>query len=135
MPQQRLEYPEHRVVGVVDETDGVDAIVDAVESAGVAPHRLEVLTAQDTDREIDPEQLSWAGRLREVLGQVHGDEIAQLQSLQDALERGAFIVQVEVPEGGDKQEAEDAKRELARTMREHGGYDVTYFGRWQTEEV
>lgn len=133
MPQKRLQHPQHRVVGVVEDPDRVDTIVAALQDEGVESARIDVLTSEDTHEAIDPTGRSWAGRVREVVSQALGDEMAHLQSLQDALDRGAYVVQVQTPTA-EGPELDRAKQAFTDLLRRHGATQVAYFGRWETEE-
>ena len=133
MKNERLVYPTERLVGVVDDPATMDRVVDALHDADVGDDRIEVLTSESTEHQLDPSDHSWATRAKHVLTTALGDETERLEALQDALEAGRYVVQV-APAGDDEDREED-KRRLGRLLAANGAEGVAFYGKWQIEEI
>jgi hypothetical protein len=132
--QERLVYPTERLVGVVDGPEAVNTVVDALHDANVGDEHIEVLSSEDTDHQIDPSQHGWAKRAKHVLTTALGDETERLEALQDALEAGRYVVQVELP-GEDDEDRQAEKKRLGRVLSQHGAGGVAFYGKYQIEEI
>jgi hypothetical protein len=132
--QERLVYPSERVVGVVDGPDTVDGVIDALKDADVGEDDIEVVSAGSDDHQVDPSQHSWAKRAKHVLTSALGEETERLEALQDALEAGRYIVQVQLPSQDDDEREADKKR-LGRVLSSNGAGGVAFYGKWQIEEI
>jgi hypothetical protein len=132
--QERLVYPTERLVGVVDGPAQVDGVIDALHDADVPDERIEVLSSESTDHQIDPSDHGWAKRAKHVLTTALGDETERLEALQDALEAGRYVIQVEL--AADDDEDRDAeKKALGRVLSSNGAGGVAFYGKWQIEEI
>jgi hypothetical protein len=132
--QERLVYPSERLVGVVDGPEAVDGVVDALREANVGDEHIEVVSGEDTEHQLDPSDHSWAKRAKHVLTTALGDETERLEALQDALEAGRYVIQVELPsEDDDDRQAE--KKRLGRVLSSNGADHVAFYGKWQIEEI
>lgn len=132
--QARLTYPTERLVGIADGSETVRSVVDALDDAGVADERIEVLTFDSTEFQEAPDDDGIGHRVVHVLKSALGDETERLEALKDALDAGRFVVQVRLTEEDDD-ERDAAKRRLGRLMADQGLEGVAFYGSWQIEEI
>jgi hypothetical protein len=126
-----LTYPTDHVVGIADDRRTLVAVRDALSAADVDTERMDVLCGEDTADDIDPDDPDGPvqGAVR-VVQKALGEETKRLQHLSDALERGAYLVQVAVPE-----DDEDLRYAVGRAMTDAGATSVAYYGKWAIEEL
>ena len=118
----RGPYPLHKVAAALarDKTDGV---VAALEEAGFARDRIEVVTSEDVSDLEEP--IGGAG-IRGFLTRFSlslGDELDEIEQARRELTYGHALILVMV-DGMAEQERAHA------VLREHGGHAMRYFGRW-----
>ena len=118
----RRPFPLHKVAAAMarDMTDGV---VTALEDAGFARDRIEVVTSEDVS-DLD-EPIGGSG-IRGFLTRFSlslGDELDEIEQARRELSYGHALVLVMV-DGMAEQERAHA------VLREHGGHAMRYFGRW-----
>ena len=100
-----------------------DGVVTALEDAGFARDRIEVVTAEDVS-DLD-EPIGGSG-IRGFLTRFSlslGDELDEIEQARRELTYGHALVLVMV-DGMAEQERAHA------VLREHGGHAMRYFGRW-----
>jgi hypothetical protein len=115
-------FPQHKVAAALapDMTAGV---VTALEDAGFAPDRIEVVTAADVS-DLD-EPIGGSG-IRGFLTRFSlslGDELDEIEQARHELTHGHTLILVMV-DGMTEQERAHA------VLHEHGGHSMRYFGRW-----
>src|SRR5688500_15677938 len=118
----RRPFPVHKVAAALarDMTDGV---VTALEEAGFARDRIEVVTSEDVSDLEEP--IGGAG-IRGFLTRFSlslGDELDEIEQARRELTYGHALILVMV-DGMAEQERAHA------VLREHGGHAMRYFGRW-----
>ena len=116
------QYPLHKVVAAVprDQTDGV---VTALEEAGFARDRIEVVTKEDVpDLDVPIGGTGIRGLLTRFSLSL-GDDLDELEQARQELMYGHTLVLVMV-DGMAEQERAHA------VLHEHGGHAMRYFGRW-----
>ena len=136
MNDELLVYPTEKVVGVAPDRSTLDAVREALSSSGVADDRIEVLSGSSAHDELDPDT-GEHGPLASVVRVVQkalGDEAARLDRLNDAVDAGAYVVQVD-PVGEDDDAREADKRAIGQALVDAGANDVAFYGRWQIEEL
>jgi hypothetical protein len=122
LPQHRLTYPLHKVVAAVGRSDA-DIVAAALGEAGFARDGIEIVTADEVKGLGDP--VGGVG-LRRLLVQLElrlGDDFDELEAARQELMGGYALIQIRV-HGRDEQVRAHA------ILRQHGGHDVHYFGRW-----
>jgi hypothetical protein len=117
-------FPQHKVAAALapDMTAGV---VTALEGAGFAPDRIEVVTAADVS-DLD-EPIGGSG-IRGFLTRFSlslGDELDEIEQARHELSHGHTLILVMV-DGMTEQDRAHA------ILHEHGGHSMRYFGRWTT---
>jgi hypothetical protein len=118
----RRPFPQHKVAAALarDMTDGV---VAALEEAGFARDRIEVVTSEDVSDLEEP--IGGAG-IRGFLTRFSlslGDELDEIEQARRELTYGHALLMVMV-NGMAEQDRAHA------VLREHGGHAMRYFGRW-----
>lgn len=146
MDEQMLTYPTGKVVGVAPDRGIVDAACNALETTGVDRGRIEVLggpNARDEpaaaegpgdgtgdDRKSDGIIASVVRTVRTGLG----EEATRLQQLNEAIDDGQYIVQVELPDQDDDLR-EQQKRAVGNALHDAGASHVAFYGRLAVEEL
>ena len=136
MNDELLTEPTEKVVGVAPDRSTLDAVREALSSTGVADDRIEVLSGSSAHEELDPDA-GEDGPLASVVRLVQkalGDEAVRLDKLNDAVEAGAYVVQVDLA-GEDDDAREADKRAIGHALVDAGANDVAFYGRWQIEEL
>ena len=136
MSEQLAQYPTNHVVGIAADETIVDACRDAVDGTELTSPSVEVLAPEDRDQVITPPESDVDPLLRRVR-KLFGDETPHLESLATALRNGAYVVTVELPDPDDVGDEPHAagKQLIGDALRDAGAADITYFGRWQVEQL
>src|SRR5687768_12201076 len=118
----RRPFPQHKVAAALapEMTAGV---VTALEDAGFARDRIEVVTAADVS---DLEEPIGGTGIRGFLTRFSlslGDELDEIEQARRELTYGHALLMVMV-DGMAEQDRAHA------VLREHGGHAMRYFGRW-----
>ncbi len=134
---QHLTYPTDSVVGVLDDPDGLDGLLDALRDAGASDDRIRVFQgAEDADLRPDPSEDGVVSRVVRTAQKVLGDEAERLHVLDDALEAGAAVVCVQVASDGDDDDARDQElADLGRALRGAGARDIAFYGEYQIQQL
>jgi len=117
-----LTYPLHKIVAAVGRSDA-DIIAAALGEAGFSRDRIEIITADEIKGLGDP--IGGSG-LRRLLVQFElrlGDDFDELEAARQELMSGYTLIQIRV-HGREEQVRAHA------ILRQHGGHDTHYFGRW-----
>jgi hypothetical protein len=122
LPQHRLTYPLHKVVAAVSLSDA-DVVAAALGEAGFSPDRIEIVTADEVKGLGDPVGGSGLRRLLVQFQLRLGDDFDELEAAHQELMSGYALIQIRV-HGHEEQVRAHA------ILRQHGGHDVHYFGRW-----
>ena len=115
-------FPQHKVAAAIDRNQA-DAVVTALEDAGFARDRIEVVTTEDV---ADLEEPIGGSGIRGFLTRFSlslGDELDEIEQARQELTYGHALVLVMV-DGMTEQDRAHA------VLREHGGHSMRYFGRW-----
>jgi hypothetical protein len=115
-------YPLHKVAAAIAPSE-TDSVVAALEDAGFARDRIEVVMAEDVS-DLD-EPIGGTG-IRGFLTRFSlslGDELDEIEQARGELTHGHTLILVMV-DGMAEQERAHA------VLREHGGHAMRYFGRW-----
>ena len=118
----RRPYPLHKVAAAIapDMTDGV---VTALEDAGFARDRIEVVTAADVSDLDEPIGGSGIRGFLRRFSLSLGDDLDEIEQARHELTYGDTLILVMV-DGMAEQDRAHA------VLREHGGHSMRYFGRW-----
>ncbi len=145
MDEQMLTYPTGKVVGVAPDRGIVDAACNALETAGVDRDRIEVLGGpnardQPADAEGPGDGTGDDGKSDGIIASVVrtvrtglGEEATRLQQLNEAVEDGQYLVQVELPDDDDLRDQE--KRAVGNALHDAGASHVAFYGRLAVEEL
>jgi hypothetical protein len=120
--QRRLTYPLHKIVAAVGRSDA-DIVAAALGDAGFGRDRIEIVTADEVKGLGDPIGGSGLRRLLVRLQLSLGDDLDELEAARQDLMSGYALIQIRV-HGHEEQVRAHA------ILRQHGGHDVHYFGRW-----
>jgi hypothetical protein len=129
-----LVYPTDKVVGVLEDAARLDSVRDDLAQAGVASDQIEVLCGESGAERLDPDG-DGSGPLASAIRTVQkalGEEATRLEQLNAAVESGAYVVQVALPEDGDEDEA---KQRIGRILHEGGARNVAFYGSLAVEEL
>ena len=122
LPQRGLTYPLHRIVAAVGRSDS-DIVAAALGEAGFGRDRIEIITADEVKGLGDPIGGSGLRRLLVRLELSLGDDLDELETARQELMSGHALIQIRV----------DGREEQVRAhaiLRQHGGHNMHYFGRW-----
>jgi hypothetical protein len=115
----KLPVPESRVIGFVDSNEGLLAIVEGLNAAGIPNSKIRSLHG--------PEGIQMLEGLRKIL--FFGDfERAVADFGIQELENGHYSVSVAVK---DRDEA----LRITNIAEANGGHSFTYFGKWVNEQL
>jgi hypothetical protein len=125
--EQPVQYPENRMLAILDTRDQVRAAMDALTSGGFLPSEIEILRGATAAKKLQEETgrtglANLAMRFVEKIG-LPNDELALKNHYAEALADGRFLIAVSAP-------TEDRKRVAAKLLTEHGGQDVRFFSRY-----
>lgn len=137
MTDEMLVYPTDKVVGIVDDHARLEAIRDALAAANIGGDRIETLCGAAGSERLDAEGEE-RGVLASALRTVQkalGEEATRLEKLNDAVDAGAYVLQVELSDTDDDDAAEAEKRQIGRILHEGGARDVAFYGPWAIEEL
>ena len=128
VPDRRL-FPYNSVVAVIDDPAHLDDAVHALQEAGFAESDVGVLCGQAGVQRIDAkgERSGLLGRLFRIVDRL-GEEHEHTARHVEALQAGSFVVVVAAPHDGAKARARSA-------LAAHGGHFISYYSRWQTEDL
>jgi len=118
----QVTYPRHKVVAAVGRSDA-DIVAAALGEAGFSRDRIEIITADEVKGLGDPIGGSGLRRLLVRLLLSLGDDLDELEAARQELVSGHALIQIRV-HGRDEQVRAHA------ILRQHGGHDTHYFGRW-----
>jgi hypothetical protein len=136
MNDQMLVYPTDKVVAVAPDRGIVQAAHTALQAAGVDDERVEILggeKARDGESTEDDDRGFLASVIRTVRTGF-GEEATRLQQLNEAIDAGQYVVQVELP-GEDGDTRDDEKRAIGNALHDAGASHVAYYGRLAIEEL
>lgn len=138
MQDNLLVYPMGKVVGIAPDQDVLEAANDALRGLGIDEARVEVLAGDEGAHRIDAtgkERGVLATALRRVQ-KAFGEETTRLEVLNEAVESGQFVIQIDLD---DKREGEDAyddeKRAIGSALNDAGATNVAYYGKHMIEEL
>jgi len=122
-------FPYNTVVGVVDEPEQLESLVNALAAEGFSEGEFHVLCGEASILRIDAEGkrkglLSRVFRIVDHLGPEH-DHTAQHVR---ALENGQFVVIVDAQDKATKLRARDA-------LAANSAHFVNYYSRWTVEKL
>ena len=125
--EQPVQYPENRMLAVIDTREHLRAAIDALTSGGFLASEIEVLHGAAAAKSLQEETgrtglAHLAMRFVEAIG-MPNDELALKNHYADALAEGRFVISVIAP-------SEERQRTAAQLLRAHGGEDVRFFSRY-----
>ena len=122
LPRRQLTYPRNKIVAAVGRSDA-DVVAAALGEAGFGRDRIEIITADEVKGLGDPIGGSGLRRLLVQLELRLGDDFDELEAAHHELLSRYALIQIRV-HGHEEQVRAHA------ILRQHGGHDVHYFGRW-----
>ena len=131
-PTRPVRYPVNTVLGVVDDVQQVDRLVDALIENGFMESELEVATGSAIADAVHASTgrtglARLAVQLADKLG-VQDEEMEFKQHYEQAMRDGRFVVMVKAPSDLRKQRAMEL-------LNEHGAHAVSFHGRFTIEGV
>ena len=131
-------YPTGKMAGIAEDRDELERALASLARHGVDDAHLEVLHGpEDADQiSVEPSgEHSFTENVVRIVQHVLGGETEAIKQLSDALDRGAFIVLVDLEAEDSDEEVLDArKREIARALADAGIESIDYYGEWQVED-
>ena len=131
-------YPTGKMAGIAEDRDELNRALASLERHGVDDARLEVLHGPEDADEVDIEPSGEHGfteNVVRVVQHVFGGETEAIKRLSTALERGAYVMLVDLDaEESDEDVLDARKEEIARALADAGIESVTFYGEWQVED-
>ena len=118
----RRPFPTHKVAAALT-PDMTAGVVTALEDAGFARDRIEVVTAEDVSDLAEPIGGSGIRGFLTRFSLSLGDDLDEIDQARRELTYGHALILVMV-HGMAEQDRAHA------VLREHGGHSIRYFGRW-----
>lgn len=134
MDDQMLDYPNNRVVGVAADRDILESAYGALRGAGVEESRIDVLCARDVEPGDTAEEDGVIATVIRTVRTSLGEEALRLRALNEALDRGQYVIEVEMPET-DGEVSDDDKHAVGTVLHEAGVADVAFYGTLTVEEL
>ena len=125
--EQPVQYPENRMLAIIDTQDELHSAIHALTSGGFLASEIELLHGAAAAKKLQDETgrtglANLAMRFVEAIG-MPNDELALKNHYAAALADGRFLISVSAP-------SEERQRVAANILREHGGEDVHFFSRY-----
>jgi hypothetical protein len=125
--EQTVQYPENRMVAILDTRDRLRAAIDALANGGFLQSEIEVYHGAAAAKKLQDDTgrtgfTHLAMRLVEAL-RMPNDELALKNHYADALADGRFLLSVAAA-------SEERQRIAAQLLRDHGGEDVHFYSRY-----
>ncbi len=138
MSEQFSTSPTNHVTAIARDAEMAASARETVEAADMSGVTVDVVEPEERDEAtIGPDDDGPAEGLLTGLRKLLGDETPHLEHLADALEAGAHVMCVGLPDPdsvGDEAH-EEVKQRTAALLVGAGTTDVTYHGRWGIEEL
>lgn len=117
-----LRYPTRKIVGVVDNSHDLDAVLSALAAAGFAAEAIQVFSGEEGICRIDPDGSyhGLVGRLTRII-QAIGAEHEHMRRYEEELRAGHYLVVISVPDD------EVERQRAAAILSKHGGHFVDYY--------
>ena len=136
MSDQFLTSPTNHITAIASDDEVAVAARSQIEGAALQGVSVTLLEPEDSDEvTLDPDDAtdSVLARIRKLFG----DETPHLEHLATALEKGAQVVCVGLPDPDqlDDEQHEELKHRIADLLVEVGATDATFHGRWGIEEL
>ena len=129
MSRRLIGYPTGWTLSVLDDPTDAGAAARDLETAGVAPDDLVVLTGADAaGLERLGSSAGLSGRLRRGLQFMTMDQLPDLHVYELAIEQGHAVLGIRVGDAA-------ARRKAIDVLRRHGAHFINRFGAWATEEI
>lgn len=127
-PDGLLTAPENRVLAFLDTPDEVAAAIDDLAKSGFERDEIFVVCGPEGAERLDVsgEHHGLRGRIYRIMEWM-GDERDLLLRSGDHLAAGGLVVTVPADE--------DSKPTAARILADHGGHEITHFGRGHWESL
>ena len=129
MSRRLIGYPTGWTLSVLDDPTDAGAAARDLETAGVAPDDLVVLTGADAaGLERLGSSAGVSGRLRRGLQFMTMDQLPDLHVYELAIDQGHAVLGIRVGDAA-------ARRGAIDVLRRHGAHFINRFGAWATEEI
>lgn len=138
MTEQFSTSPTNHITAIARDAEVAMQARRAIDAAAMGGVTVEVVDPDERDdATIDPEDEGAAQGLLTGIRKILGDETPHLEHLADALEGGAHVMTVGLPDpdGVDDATHEDVKQRTATILLEAGATAVTYHGPWGIENL
>jgi len=136
--EQFSTSPTNHITAIVGDAEVADSVRNAIDAADLGEVTVDVVEPEQSDEAtIAPGDQEASEGLLARVRKLLGDETPHLEHLADALQAGAHVVCVGLPDpdGIGRAAHEDVKRRAARLLLDAGATAVTYHGRWGIEEL
>ena len=131
-PDQPIRYPTNTVLGVVDTSEQLDALVGALAAGGFMPSELEAVTGAAAADALHATtgRTGLAGlavRIASKLGALD-EEMEFKNHYEQAMRDGRYVVLAKAP-------SDERRQRAMALMRAHGAQAVSFHGRFAIEGV
>lgn len=126
MTTDRLTYPTGRIVGIVDDRAALDRACAALAAADVDAEHVEARCGPEAARALEADG-SGRGPLTtalRVVQKVLGEETPRLEQLGRAIDDGAVVVEVALPDHLDADTAHAYKHRIGQALTDAGARSV-----------
>ena len=129
---QEIRYPENSLVGILDTSEQVTAVITDLKAAGFAETEIEIVCGRDAGEKLRATTgrgglLNVAMRIVSSLG-MPNDETQMKDRYADALVAGRFLVMVKAP-------TDEQKADATRILQAHGASFVHFLGEFVIESM
>jgi hypothetical protein len=136
--EQFSTSPTNHVTAIARDAQAADSAREAIDAAAMKGVTVDIVEPAERDEAtIDPDDDGATEGMLTGVRKLLGDETPHLEHLADALEAGASVVCVGLPDPNEVDDAthEELKQRTAALLLEAGATAVTYHGRWGIEEL
>jgi hypothetical protein len=131
-PPERIRYPVHHIVGIVNTDAQAAHAVEALRAGGFLDSEVHVAAGQAEADALHAQTgrtglADLAIRFAEFLG-VSDDEMETKALYEQAMRDGRFVFLIDAP-------SEERQHQAAKILREHGAHTVNYMGRLARTEI
>jgi hypothetical protein len=129
-PARFIGYPVDSLLAAFPDAGQAAEVAAELNAAGIPDRDITVLRGEEGASRFDPTGAvhGLVARLRRIVSFTVMDQLPDMAWYDAAIRAGGAVVMARVR--GDQRRAD-----AVRSMREHGGHFINYYGRFATEEI